>query len=65
MAKALVGHVGGPDVRTLGELRRLQQRVRELESELARMTSLNEELAAELHTRDLDLSVVESEPALT
>jgi hypothetical protein len=65
MAKALVGHVGGPDVRTLQQLRLLQQRVRDLESELQRVTSLNEELAAELHTRDLDLTVVETEPALT
>jgi hypothetical protein len=65
MAKALVGHVGGPDVRTLDQLRRLQQRVRDLESELQRVTSLNEELAAELHTRDLDLAVVEAEPAFT
>ena len=37
MAKALFGHVGiGPDVRVLSEMRRLRDRVRELEGELAR-----------------------------
>ena len=34
MAKALIGHVGGPDPRTVMELRRLQERVRSLEAEL-------------------------------
>jgi hypothetical protein len=38
MAKALLGHVGlGPDVRTLAEVRRLRDRVRELEHEVARL----------------------------
>ena len=36
MAKALLGHVGiAPDMRALAEIRRLQQRVRELEAEVA------------------------------
>jgi hypothetical protein len=46
MAKALLGHVGGPDPRMLSDLRRLRQRVRELEAELARMQEANEGLAA-------------------
>lgn len=42
MAKALFGHVGlGPDVRILGEMRRLRDRVRELEGELERLTAAN------------------------
>jgi hypothetical protein len=36
MAKALFGHVGGPDPRMISEMRRLQQRVRDLEAELVR-----------------------------
>jgi hypothetical protein len=36
MAKALLGHVGiSPDLRLVEEVRRLQRRVKELESELA------------------------------
>jgi predicted lipid-binding transport protein (Tim44 family) len=42
MAKALLGHVGGPDPRTLSEMRRLRQRVRELETELAAMRQEND-----------------------
>ena len=37
MAKALFGHVGGPDPRIVSEMRRLQQRVRDLEAELVRL----------------------------
>jgi len=37
MAKALFGHVGGPDPRMVSEMRRLQQRVRDLETELLRL----------------------------
>lgn len=58
MAKALLGHVGpSPDLRLVSELRRLQLRVKELESELAEMQA----------TRELErsLRLSEPEPALT
>jgi len=37
MAKALLGHVRGPDQRMAAELRRLRQRVGDLETQLARL----------------------------
>ena len=71
MAKALFGHVGvGPDVRVMSEMRRLRDRVRDLEHEVARLEAANAALAAGLPVDDemLSLSVpdiVEQEPALT
>ncbi|TKK80804.1 hypothetical protein FDA94_35245 [Herbidospora galbida] len=64
MAKALLGHVGGPDPRMVSEMRRLQQRIRDLEAELTRLQEQNEALAAQ--TRDEDLvRLQDREPALT
>lgn len=37
MAKALLGHVSGPDPHVLAEVRRLRRRVRDLEAEIGRM----------------------------
>ncbi len=37
MAKALLGHVRGPDQRMAAELHRLRQRVGDLEAQLARL----------------------------
>jgi len=37
MAKALLGHVRGPDQRVAAEVRRLRQRVGDLEAQLARL----------------------------
>ena len=71
MAKALFGHVGvGPDVRVMSEMRRLRDRVRDLEHEVARLEAANAALAAGLPVDGemLSLSVpdiVEQEPALT
>ena len=69
MAKALFGHVGvGPDVRLMSEMRRLRERVRELEHEVARLEQANAELTHGLRDDMLSLSVadiVEHEPALT
>jgi hypothetical protein len=64
MAKALLGHVGGPDPRIVSEMRRLQRRVRDLEAELARLQEEKDVLAA---ATDHGLLVVsrEREPALT
>ena len=64
MAKALFGHVGGPDPRMVSEMRRLQQRIRDLEAELIRLQAQNDPLAAQ--TRDEAISrMQEREPALT
>jgi len=62
MAKALFGHVGGPDPRMVSEMRRLQQRVRDLEAELARLQEENDTLLAGSHE---DVLVLDREPALT
>jgi hemerythrin-like domain-containing protein len=64
MSKALFGYVGGPDPRMVSEMRRLQQRVRDLEDELARLQNENDALASGL-THDEDVLVLEREPALT
>ncbi|MBW8486046.1 hypothetical protein [Actinomadura parmotrematis] len=63
MAKALLGHVGGPDPRMVSEMRRLQQRVRDLEAELARLQTENDALAAT--SDEVSLGVKDREPALT
>jgi hypothetical protein len=63
MSKALFGHVGGPDPRVVSEMRRLQQRVRDLEAELVRLQEQNDALAAVAH--DEDMLVLDREPALT
>ena len=61
MAKALLGHVGGPDLRMVNEMRRLQQRVRDLEAELLRLQDEKDALAAEVGD---DLLVRPREPVL-
>jgi cell division protein FtsB len=61
MAKALLGHVGGPDLRMVNEMRRLQQRVRDLEAELLRLQDEKDALAAEVRE---DLLVRPREPVL-
>ena len=63
MSKALFGHVGGPDPRMVSEMRRLQQRVRDLEAELVRLQEENDALAAVAH--DEDMLVLDRDPALT
>jgi cell division protein FtsB len=67
MAKALLGYVGGSDPRLIAEMRRLQQRVQDLESELVRIQAENDALAAAA-SRDALLENVDAhqaEPALT
>ena len=64
MSKALFGHVGGPDPRMVSEMRRLQQRVRDLEAELVRLQDQNDAIAAGA-THDEDMLVLDREPALT
>jgi len=64
MAKALLGYVGGPDPRLLAEMRRLQQRVQDLESELIRMQAENDSLAVASREESLlgSIDVVRAEP---
>ena len=64
MAKALFGHVGGPDPRMVSEMRRLQQRVRDLEAELMRLQEENDALAAG-GGHEEDVLVLDREPVLT
>ena len=64
MAKALLGHVGGPDPRMLSEMRRLQRRVQDLEAELARLQEANDVLTAGV-SDGLLVTTREREPALT
>jgi hypothetical protein len=70
MAKALLGHIGGTDPRMVAEMRRLQQRVRDLEEQLMRVKAENDSLAAAAHAAasfdsELYATVAEREPALT
>ena len=70
MAKALLGHLGGTDLRIVNEMRRLQQRVRDLEDQLVRVQAENDSLTATVRTASFghDLfatTVAEREPALT
>ncbi|MEU1628372.1 hypothetical protein ABZ746_24170 [Streptomyces sp. NPDC020096] len=65
MAKALLGYVGGPDPRLLAEMRRLQQRVQDLESELVRIQAENDALASSREESLLStIDVPQAEPAL-
>ncbi|GAA1115461.1 MULTISPECIES: hypothetical protein [Kitasatospora] len=67
MAKALLGYVGGPDPRMLSEMRRLQQRVHDLEAELLRLRTENDALAAvaDEHSLLTSIDMDHREPALT
>jgi hypothetical protein len=54
MAKALFGHVAaGPDPRMVFEMRRLQQRVRDLEAELVRLQEGSDALTADAGQEDV------------
>ena len=63
MAKALIGHVGGPDPRVIMEMRRLQERVRTLENEVVRLRAENDRLTAGLPEEPM-ISLDVKEPAL-
>ncbi|MET7440710.1 hypothetical protein ACWERY_21095 [Streptomyces sp. NPDC004082] len=66
MAKALLGYVGGSDPRLIAEMRRLQQRVQDLESELVRIQAEKDALAAAAsHDSFESIDVPQAEPALT
>jgi hypothetical protein len=53
MAKAIFGHVGGPDPRLLAEVARLRRRVSELQSEVERLTAENQALLPETISESL------------
>jgi hypothetical protein len=66
MAKALFGHVGrSSDLHLVSELRRLRDRVRMLEGEVARLRAANHALAESLSVDDemLSLAGLDSVPA--
>lgn len=64
MAKALIGHLGGPDPRSVMELRRMHERVRTLEAEVLRLRAENDALAASVAEAHLISLEVAKEPAL-
>lgn len=64
MAKALIGHVGGPDPRMIIEMRRLQERVRTLETEVLRLRAENDALAAGAAEDTTLIALDVKEPAL-
>jgi hypothetical protein len=64
MAKALIGHVGGYDPRLVFEMRRLRQRVRDLETEVLRLREENDALAGSVTDAHLISLEAAKEPAL-
>ena len=64
MAKALLGHLGGPDPVVLAEIARLRRRVLDLQDEVDRLHAVNDALTSVIG-EDTVLSVPEREPALT
>jgi hypothetical protein len=65
MAKALYGHVGlSQDMRLVSEVRRMRQRIGDLEAEVARLRALNESLTVDMPEREM-ITLPEREPALT
>jgi hypothetical protein len=53
MAKALLGYVGGSDVRLVDENLRLRRRVADLESVVLRLQAENDALVAQAHEGEL------------
>jgi hypothetical protein len=64
MAKALLGHVGNVDYRMVAEVRRLQQRVHDLETEVHQLQVENDALASSVNHDDLIRLSSEKQPAL-
>ncbi len=66
MAKALYGHLGGPDPAIAAEMAHLRRRVRDLIDEVDRLTAANDaltSLVAADHLAGIDRVVLPSEPA--
>ncbi len=51
MAKALIGHLGGPTLEQAQETARLRRRVADLEAEVARLSAENDGLLRSLSAR--------------
>ena len=64
MAKALLGHLGGPGPMAAAEMARLSRRVRDLEEEVERLRAANEALTS-LVTEERLIKLDEREPVLT
>lgn len=64
MAKALLGHLGGPDHRLVAEVTRLRRRVSDLEAEVMRLRADNDALSALLDEDRLTAVDVAGEAAL-
>ena len=64
MAKALLGHVGNVDYRMVAEVRRLQQRVHDLEMEVRHLQAENDALASAVNHDELIRLSAEKQPAL-
>ena len=60
MAKAILGHVGGPDPRLMAEVARLRRRVGELETEVTRLNAENQALLTQSLNGSLDGSLDDS-----
>jgi hypothetical protein len=65
MAKALLGHLGGPDPVVMAELARLRRRARDLEDEVVRLHAENEALTALVADEQMLSLAGDREPALT
>ena len=66
MAKALLGHLGGPDPLVAAELTALRRRIAALEVEVSRLRALNSELTALSEEPGLLLEAeMDRKPALT
>ncbi len=63
MAKALLGGVGRVDPRMVAEMRRLQHRVTDLESELLRLRAENDTLQVAMSREELLVLPERKEPA--
>jgi hypothetical protein len=64
MAKALLGHVGSTlDLRVASELKRLRDRVRDLETEVIRLRAENAELTSAVRVDEEMLRLTVAEPA--
>ena len=62
MAKAILGHVGGPDPRLMAEVARLRRRVGELETEVTRLNAENQALLTQSLDESLDGSLAGAMP---
>lgn len=63
MAKALIGHMGGPSTANIYEAAQLRRKVADLQAEVLRLQNENEGLLKSLSERVDDVTVELLEPA--